>query len=78
MGIVLKRLGRMSMSNKLKNAIKNKWVSVKGLYKTSKGTMFPTTVNCIITNDEVGKTLSVGNEQIMFTIPFEAIEEYLK
>lgn len=66
------------MDNKLKNAIKNKWVSVKGLYQTKQGTMIPITVNCIITNDEVGKTLSVGNDQIMFTIPFEAIEQYLK
>lgn len=66
------------MGNKLKKAIKNKWVSVKGLYQTAKGTIIPTTVNCIITNDEVGKTLSVGNEQIMFTIPFETIEQYLK
>ena len=66
------------MSNKLKKAIKNKWVSVKGLYQTANGTMIPTKVNCIITNDEIGKTLSVGNEQIMFSIPFEAIEQYLK
>lgn len=66
------------MSNKLKNAIKNKWVSVKGLYQKANGAIIPTTVNCIITNDEVGKTLSVGNEQIMFTIPFEAIEQHLK
>lgn len=66
------------MSNKLESAIKNKWVSVKGLCQTANSTIIPTTVNCIITNDEIGKTLSVGNEQIMFTIPFETIEKYLK
>lgn len=66
------------MSNKLKKAIKNKWVKVKGLYQTQNGTMIPTTLNCIITNDEVGKTLSIGTEQCMFTIAFEQIENYLK
>lgn len=66
------------MSNKLKKEIKNKWVSVKGLYQSANGTMLPTMVNCIITNDEAGKTLSIGTEQGMFTIPFEAIEKYLK
>lgn len=66
------------MSNKLKKAIKNKWVSVKGLYQSAAGTAILITVNCIITNDEAGKTLSMGTEQVMFTIPFEAIEQYLK
>lgn len=66
------------MSNKLKKEIKNQWVEVKGLYQSEKGMIIPTTVNCIITNDEHGKTLSVGNDNVMFTIPFEAIEEYLK
>ena len=65
------------MSNKLKKQIKNKWVRVKGLYQTAQGTAIPTTVCCIITNDEIGKTLSVGNGQIFFIIPFEAIEKYL-
>lgn len=66
------------MSNKLKKAIKNKWVSVKGLYQSANGMALPITVNCIITNDEHGKTLSMGNDNVMFTIPFEAIEKYLK
>lgn len=67
------------MSNKLKKEIKNKWVDVKGLYRTTKGMAVPTTVNCIITNDSTGKTLTIGNEyQAMYTIPFEAIEKYLK
>ena len=66
------------MGNKLKKAIKNKWIKVRGLYQTALGTPTPTTLNCIVTNDEIGKTLSIGNEKIMFTIPFEAVEEYLK
>lgn len=66
------------MSNKLKKEIKNKWVFVKGLYQSTKGMAIPTTVNCIITNNEHGKTLSMGNDNVMFTIPFEAIEKYLK
>ncbi len=66
------------MSNKLKKSIKNKWVSVKGVYQSANGLMIPTMVNCIITNDENGKTLSVGTDQVMFTIHFEDIEKYLK
>lgn len=66
------------MSNKLKKIIKNKWVKVRGLYQTDNGTMIATDLNCIITNDEVGKTLSIGTEQCMFTIAFEQIEKYLK
>ena len=33
---------------------------------------------CLISNDEHGKTLSITNGQIQFTIPFEPIEEYLR
>ena len=66
------------MSNKTKKPIKNKWVKVKGLYQTARGTAIPTMLNCIITNDEIGKTLSIGTEQLMFTIPFEAVEQYLR
>lgn len=66
------------MSNKLKKEIKNKWVSVKGLYQSAMGTAIPITVNCIITNDSKGKTLSIGSNQVMFSINFEDIEKYLK
>lgn len=38
----------------------------------------PCNVLCICTNDEYGKTLSIGNEYIQFTIPFEAVEEYFE
>ena len=66
------------MSNKLKKEIKNHWVEVGGLYQSANGVAIPITVNCIITNDSKGKTLSMGTEQAMFTIHFEAIEKYLK
>lgn len=65
------------MGNKLKKVIKNKWVKVKGLYQTARGTMFPIALDCIITNDEAGKTLSIGTEDCMYTIAFEQIEKYL-
>ena len=35
-------------------------------------------VKCIITNDEKGKTISINNGVLQFTIPFETIERYLK
>ena len=31
-----------------------------------------------VSNDEKGKTLSINNGQIMFSIPFAPIEQYLK
>ena len=77
-GFIVNQQRRMSVSNKLKKAIKNKWVSVKGVYQSANGVVIPTMVNCIITNDENGKTLSIGTDQAMFSIHFEAIEQYLK
>lgn len=40
--------------------------------------MVPKTFDCIITNDEIGKTLSINDGNVQFTIPFEPIERYLK
>lgn len=40
--------------------------------------MKPGNLEVIITNDEKGKTLSIYNELLQFTIPFEPIERYLK
>ena len=65
------------MSNKIKKEIKNKWVSVKGLI-LRKNCMKEANVSCIITNDRLGKSLTIGNDEIMFEIPFEKIEDYLK
>ena len=66
------------MSNKLKKSIKNKWVEVEGIHQTPNGNIITTTLNCIITNDEVGKTLSIVTQHGMFTFAFERIEKYLK
>ena len=68
------------MGRKIKEEIKNKHIVVKGgIIKNN--SMFPIMnqeLLCIVTNDRIGKTLSIGNEEMMFTIPFEAVEEYLK
>lgn len=38
----------------------------------------PKMFDCIITNDEIGKTLSINDGNVQFTIPFEPLERYLK
>ena len=68
------------MGKKIKEEIHNKHINVKGGIMT-KHSMFPLMnqdLLCIVTNDRIGKTLSIGNEEMMFTIPFEAVEQYLK
>ena len=35
-------------------------------------------LNVIITADKIGKTISINNGKIQFSIPFEQIEKYLK
>ena len=40
--------------------------------------LVPKMFDCIITNDEIGKTLSINDGNMQFTIPFEPIERYLK
>ena len=61
----------------MKKPIKNKLVSVVGLITTPK-IVIPGALDVIITNDEKGKTISVGNGTTQFTIPFEPIARYLK
>lgn len=61
----------------MKKPIRNKFVSVVGII-TSPKIMIPGTLDVIITNDEKGKTISVGNGTTQFTIPLEPIERYLK
>lgn len=65
------------MSNKLKKEIKNKWVSVDGLIYIN-GRITPSKINCIISNDKIGKSITIGVGQIMYEIPFEKIEDYLR
>ena len=61
----------------MKKPIRNKFVSVVGLITTQK-IMIQGTMEVTVTNDEKGKTISVGNGTTQFTIPFEPIERYLK
>lgn len=67
------------MSNKLKKEVKNKHVSVEGAFMTQNMiTPVHTKLDVIITNDSIGKSISINNGDMQFTIPFEPIEQYLK
>ena len=58
---------------------KNKAVMVRGTeYSDLTGELAVCTLRCICTNDEHGKTLSIDNGRIQFSIPFEKVEEYFK
>lgn len=35
-------------------------------------------LDCMITNDNHGKTLTIGDDKVNFTIAFEQIEKHLK
>lgn len=67
------------MSNRLKKEIINKHVTIDGAFM-DKNMIAPmhTKLDVLITNDSRGKTLSINNDDIQFTIPFEPIEQYLK
>lgn len=61
------------------NEIKNAKVTVTGfVYDDEKRTAEAQRLECIITNDRIGKTLSINDGKKQFTIPFEAIEKYLR
>ena len=60
-----------------KKKIKNLHVRVSGGVNVS-SFLAPKMFDCIITNDEIGKTLSINDGNVQFTIPFEPIERYLK
>lgn len=56
---------------------RNKEVNVFGFIM--KGDSFkPGKVRCTCTNDEYGKTLSVGDNYTQFSISFEAVEKYFE
>lgn len=60
---------------------KNKEVKVNGIEYFSMGDVqkaIQRKFTCIITNDEKGKTLSIDNGYMQFTIPFESLEAYFK
>ena len=58
--------------------MRNKEIKVSGFRLWPNGDAQPVEFKCIITNDEKGKTLSINNGVLQFTIPFETIEGYLK
>lgn len=62
-----------------KKKIKNLHIRVDGAVNVS-GSPFlvPKMFDCIITNDEIGKTLSINDGNVQFIIPFEPIESFLK
>lgn len=56
---------------------KNKHLSVNGLIQSG-NQIKKDSIIAIVTNDEVGKTLTLAYGYIGLTVPFEVIEEYLK
>lgn len=58
---------------------RNKEVQVTGIeFDLETNKAFITLINCICSNDEYGKTLSIDNGKIQFTISFNDIEKYFK
>lgn len=58
---------------------KNKAVLVDGIvYHSLSREQYMQKLRCICTNDEKGKTLSIDNGVIQFSVPFEELEEYFK
>lgn len=62
----------------MKKPIRNKRIAVSGITLYPNGDALPDELECIITNDEKGKTISINNGVLQFTIPFEPIDRYLK
>lgn len=56
---------------------KNKIVFVDG-FKSTGQRIDKLKLICIVTNDERGKTLSIQDGHIQFTLPFEPLEKFLK
>ena len=56
---------------------KNKEITVQGMVCIG-GYNKVESLHCICTNDEKGKTLSIDNGVMQFSIPFEAIAECFK
>ncbi len=60
----------------MKKPIKDKHVRVQGVIAGLR--VIKREFDCLITNDENRKTLSISDGMVQFTIPFEPIERYLK
>lgn len=58
---------------------KNKEVNVKGMvYNDISRSLSVCNFRVICTNDEKGKTLSIDNGHLQFSIPFEPIAKYFE
>ena len=57
-------------------SVKNKHIQVVGGV-TTPHKMFIVNIDCTITNDKIGKTLSLSFGDMQLTVPFEPLEEYL-
>ena len=58
---------------------KNKELTIKGFYYNDRTRLMrQTELRCICTNDEKGKSLSIDNGTIQFTIGMEAIADIFK
>lgn len=58
---------------------KNKEILVHGIkYDDVVRSIEPKTLRCIVSNDERGKTLSIDDGRVQYTIPFEKIARFLK
>ena len=65
------------MSNRIIKEIKSLHVKVEG--GVSDGININSKLlDVIITNDSIGKSISIHDGEKMFTIPFEPIEKYLR
>ena len=54
-------------------------IEVEGaIYDDARNIIKKTPLNVLITNDDHGKTLSINDGVIQFTVPAEKIAEYLK
>lgn len=67
----------MVMSECRKKTIVNKHITVDGAISIS-GNPRPSQILCIVTNDELGKTLTVNCAGMQIIIPFGKLAEYLK
>ena len=56
---------------------KGKRIYINGLRQKG-GRVDTPRLECIVTHDEHGKTLTINDGVIGFTIPFEPLEKYLK
>jgi hypothetical protein len=58
---------------------KNKEICVRGIeYNDKQDTVTMSNLRVIVTNDEKGKSISIDNGEVQFTIPFEPLQQYME